>query len=67
MKTDEVLKTWKALNDVLRSAKEPACRVLLDAELDGKRRLMFLLRIHSRINKVRADQERSELKKKARS
>lgn len=58
-----VLHTWTGLNDFLRDADEAACRKLLKEELRGRRRQMFLKRIHSRLNKVRADAERLELLK----
>lgn len=53
--------TWRGLNDALRSADEERCRELSLAELTGKRRLRHLIRIHSRLNKVRADRERMDL------
>lgn len=55
------LRTWIALNDKLRNADEEQCRFLLDAELVGRKRQQFIKRIHSRLNKVRADRERKEL------
>ena len=55
------LADWISLNSFIAGADEAACRELLDAELQGKRRKMFVLRIHSRLNKVRADRERIEL------
>lgn len=59
--TNPNLKTWVALNDYLRSANEVACDNLLNEELNGRKRSQFLRRIHSRLNKVRADRERLEL------
>ncbi len=55
------LSTWIALNDALRKADEETCHRLLQAELKGKRRQQFIRRIHSRLNKVRADHERERL------
>lgn len=55
------LQSWPALNDVLRKAGESECQVLLSEELKGRRRKQFIKRIHSRLNKVRADRERMEL------
>lgn len=60
------LRTWLLLNDAMQEADEAECQRLLKAELKGKRRKLFLLRIHSRLNKVRADRERAELRGKAR-
>ena len=60
------LRTWLLLNDAMQEADEAECQRLLKVELKGKRRKLFLLRIHSRLNKVRADRERAELRGKAR-
>lgn len=60
------LRTWLLLNDAMQEADEAECLRLLKAELKGRRRKQFLLRIHSRLNKVRADRERVELREKAR-
>lgn len=56
-----VLRTWPALNEALRLADEQLCQRLLKEELQGRKRKMFIKRIHSRLNKVRADRERAEL------
>ena len=50
--------SWVQLNDLLRQADEPTCLRLLESEKHGKRRKEYLKRIHSRLNKVRADRER---------
>lgn len=55
------LQTWVGLNDELRDADEDRCHQLLDEELSGRARKQFIKRIHSRLNKVRADRERKEL------
>ena len=55
------LQSWLALNDILRDADEPVCQALLQEELKGRKRKQFIKRIHSRLNKVRADRERMEL------
>jgi hypothetical protein len=55
------LSSWENLNDALRDADEVFCKKLLKLEQEGRRRKQFLLRIHSRLNKVRADAERAEL------
>jgi hypothetical protein len=59
--TNPALQSWLALNDILRDADEPVCQVLLKEELKGRKRKQFIKRIHSRLNKVRADRERLEL------
>ena len=55
------LHTWVGLNDALREADEALCQKLLNLELNGKARKQFISRIHSRLNKARADRERKEL------
>jgi len=64
--TDEELEThlasWIALNDALsRIEKEEAVHQLLDYELTHRARGMFAFRVHSRLNKLRADRERREI------
>lgn len=59
--TNPALQSWLALNDILRDADEPVCQTLLKEELKGRKRKQFIKRIHSRLNKVRADRERMEL------
>jgi hypothetical protein len=54
------LQTWLALNQALREAGENDCHQLLKLEQGGRKRKQFLKRIHSRLNKVRADRERAE-------
>lgn len=55
------LGSWTALNDVLRGASEEACAGLLRVECAGKQRVQYMLRIHARYNKLRAERERREL------
>lgn len=58
---DPALKTWDGLNKALMSSvDEDYFNHLMAAELAGRRRKQFLSRIHSRLNKVRADRERKE-------
>lgn len=59
--TNPALLSWLALNDAIREADEAACQAFLKEELRGRRRKQFIKRIHSRLNKVRADRERAEL------
>lgn len=59
--TNPALQSWLALNDTIREADEVVCQALLDEELKGRKRRQFIKRIHSRLNKVRADRERAEL------
>ena len=60
------LDDWVSLNNALRGCAERVAEELLAAEAKGKRRKQFLRRIHSRLNKVRADSERARLDKLAR-
>lgn len=57
----EILKSWDNLNTYLRDASVSDCERLLKSEANGKNRLSFLRRVHSRLNKVRADNEREKL------
>lgn len=57
----EILKSWENLNAYLRNASVSDCERLLKSETSGKNRLSFLRRVHSRLNKVRADNERIKL------
>jgi hypothetical protein len=63
MKTD-VLDSWTHLNAYLLKADEQACVELLKREQTGKNRVRFVLRIHSRYNRMRAHRERKALKAK---
>jgi len=59
---DPVLRTWNGLNEHLRDADEAECMRLLKLEQKGPRKSKtILLRIHSRLNIVRAHREREEL------
>lgn len=55
------LRSWNALNASLTSADEKACKELLLIETKGRNRNAFKKRIHSRLNKVRAERERKEI------
>ena len=57
-------KDWKVLNDFLRTCDEAGALQKLKEEKRGQKRETFMLRIHSRLNKLRADRERNELQKK---
>lgn len=61
----ESLKSWNNLNEAMRNADEKLCAKLMAEERKGRRRKEFMLRIHSRLNKVRADREREEINKVA--
>lgn len=55
------LESWEALNKAIMQMDEADAKVLLKHELAGRKRGQFVKRIHSRINKLRADRERQEL------
>lgn len=54
--------SWVELNEELRTANEATSKALLAAEKKGKRRLQYMLRIHSRLNAVRAHSEREAIR-----
>ena len=58
------LATWVALNEALMVGDIKLAERLLAEESKGKRRKMFLLRLHSRINRLRAQSERVALMKR---
>ena len=54
--------SWLKLNQHVTKAQEDECELMLRLELRGKKRVQFLLRIHARLNKLRAHRERISLK-----
>ena len=55
--------SWLELNvHVMSLNTQTACNMLFDRELAGKARIKYLLRIHSRMNKIRADAEREVIR-----
>lgn len=58
------MRTWLELNEAVKDASEEACKTLLTEELKGQSRVRFALRIHSRINYLRAARERQALRAK---
>ena len=60
---DGALATWVNLNTAIMRMGEADCVQLIDAEKVGRNRKTFILRLHSRLNKVRAARERVELLK----
>lgn len=55
------LSSWLVLNTALMGGDLALAERLLQEELSDRKRRQFLLRIHSRINKLRAEAERVEL------
>lgn len=62
-KHEKALESWKGLNDFIMTTNESDCESLINIELLTKKRKMFVLRIHSRLNKLRAARERRNLLK----
>lgn len=61
----QVPTAWTDLNEILIQSDLETSTKLLEAERAGRRRKQFMLRIHSRINKLRAADEREKLIKEA--
>ena len=59
------LRSWPELNKKLLSTEDvEETRKLLADELAGRGRIAFALRIHCRLNKIRAAQERAAIEAK---
>ena len=56
-----VLQTWQTLQAGVRDASEAQCEELLKEEKKGRNRPQFVLRIFSRLNRMRALRERQGL------
>ncbi|CAB4143221.1 hypothetical protein UFOVP435_80 [uncultured Caudovirales phage] len=57
----EALRGWSSITKIIVQSDEPTCLALLAAETAGSARLQILLRIHSRLSRLRYDRERREL------
>lgn len=55
------LSSWVSMNEALKTLSEKECWSLLEQEKTGQKRAQFMLRIHGRANKLRAERERREL------
>ena len=55
------LSSWVVMNEALKTIDEKECWKLLEQEKKGQQRAQFMLRIHGRANKLRAERERREL------
>lgn len=60
---DLILDNWLDLNTIITSASEEEAKDLLDYELKHRCRKMFVLRLYSRYNRMRAERERTALLK----
>lgn len=61
MDSRRLLSTWEALNAGIFDLSEAQLQELLAEEKAGKHRKMFVLRIHSRLNRLRGQRERRQL------
>lgn len=62
---NRVLDTWLGLNSRLLTADQAFCARLLVLELAGRKRIQVMLRIHGRLNRVRAAVERINIRRAA--
>jgi hypothetical protein len=53
---------WRDLNEQLMSCDLKDCFKAMQVEMLGPRRLRFMIRIHSRLNRLRAAEEREQLR-----
>ena len=60
-KKDPKKGSWLALNKELMAASEAQAAAMLEAEQAGQNRLSFVLRIKSRMDRMRRARERREL------
>ena len=58
-----ISRDWYELNQLLKTADEKECHKLLAEEYKNKKRKQYLLRIHSRLNYVRAHRERDQIER----
>jgi len=58
------LDSWQSLQESINDLDEKTLEKLMAEELTGKKRRHMVMRIHSKINRLRADRERQELFKK---
>lgn len=61
---EKTLRNWSTLNAVIVDADLKTSEELLAGEVAGKNRKQFVLRIHSRINRLRAHLERENILKR---
>lgn len=57
----DMLHNWATLNHALMNGTEDLARELLKLEQAGEKRITFINRIYSRINRLRATRERGLL------
>jgi len=59
------LKKWRELNRTMGLLSENEVQQLLDEELNGAKRVQFIIRYHQRVNALRVTRERIELLRRA--
>jgi hypothetical protein len=64
-KLDEKLRNWNDLNKKLMKMGEEEVAALLEAEKKSRGRLSTLLRLQSRLNRLRRERERHQLHRNA--
>jgi hypothetical protein len=58
---DSVLKSWKTLNEFIDELREDQLKELIWWEVENKRRVDIVVRLHQRYAKLAAAREREEL------
>jgi len=58
---DQAMSNWADLNTLLSGFTEEELQKMLDDEVGGKKRKMFIERIHQRVSKLRTIREREML------
>jgi hypothetical protein len=58
---EHAVDSWKGLNKAVKTLTERELEQLFKFEKERGKRYRYLLRIHGRLNKVRADREREEI------
>lgn len=58
---EHILSTWYTLNEMIMKLDENTVLKLIKHEQANLRRPIFLRRLHSRFNRLRAEREREEL------
>ena len=57
----EALKNWNTLSEKIKTMSEMEAQILLAAEVNGKQRKRFVIRLHQKLTSLRATRERKEL------
>jgi hypothetical protein len=57
----EALRNWTSLGEAIKTMSEMEAQILLAAEVNGKQRKRFVIRLHQKFTALRATRERTEL------